>query len=62
MVLILAGSPDIALAFFISNYNTAIQVSGKKRMFKRFWWLATQKTENDTFLENLSKNRKFNTH
>ena len=38
--------------FYFKVYNTAIQISSKKRKFKCFWWLAPQKTENSFFLEN----------
>ena len=48
----LLGSPDIALGFFISKIITAIQISDKKRNFKWLWWVAPQKTENGTFLDN----------
>ena len=27
-------------AFNFKGYNTVIQISGKKRKFKSFWWLA----------------------
>ena len=50
------GSPDIALGFSISKITTQqLHISGKKRKFKRFRWLAPQKTENGTFLEKCSK-------
>ena len=38
--------------FYFKDYNTAIQISGKKLKFKCFWWLAPQKTGNGTFLGN----------
>ena len=48
----LLGSPDIALGVFISKIITAIQISDKKRNFTCLWWVAPQKTENGTFLDN----------
>ena len=41
--------------FYFKDYNTAIQISGKKRNFQRFWWLVPQKTENGFFSGNLIK-------
>ena len=46
------GFQIVHLGFYFKDYNSAIQISGRKRTFKRFWWLAPQKTENGTFLEN----------
>ena len=36
-------------AFCFKDYKTAIQISSKKRKFKRFRWLAPQETENILF-------------
>ena len=53
MILILGGiSRNCPRVFYFKDYNAAIHISGKKRKFKRLWWLAPQKTRNETFLEN----------
>ena len=58
MVLIFGGvSRYCTSVFYFKDYNTAIQISDKKRKFKCFWWVAPQKFGDGTFLENSSKSR-----
>ena len=53
IVLIFCGvSRYYTWVFYFKDYNTARQISGRNRQSDRVWWLVTQKTENDTFLEN----------
>ena len=63
MVLIFHKAPKYCTwVFYFKDYNTTIQISSRKKKFKRFWWLAPHKSEYSTFLENWSKNCKFHLH